>query len=140
VTSRTKCKIGSVGLRAVGVASAVGMPVAAVLKAFPIWKDGVPIDGKTLGVGGIMTLLIVLFSFRRQLWPVVRDKLHLNATGAIIGWGVLFLALLAAEKLVPLLPDLRTICIAGLTGTGVGQIADTTAGFISKKGEELNND
>lgn len=140
MTSRTKCKIGSVGLRAVGVTSAVGMPVAAVLKAFPLWKDGVPIDGKTLGVGGIMTLLIVLFSFRRQIWPVVKEKLHLNATGAIIGWGVLFMALLAVEKLAPMLPDLRTICIAGLTGTGVGQIADSAAGFFAKKGEVVSND
>jgi hypothetical protein len=117
------------------------MPTVAVLNAFPLWGEkSVPVDGKTLGIGGVMVLLIVLFGFRRQLWPVVRDKLHLNATGAIIGWGVLFVALLAAEKLVPLLPDLRTICIAGLTGTGVGQIADTTAGFISKKGEDASND
>lgn len=140
MTKETKRKLGVFGLRTVGITSAVGMPAAAVLKAFPVWKVNTPVDGKVLGVGGIMILIIVLLSFRRQIWPIVKDKLHLNATGAIIGWGVLFAALLAAEKLVPLLPDLRTICIAGLTGTGIGQIADSAAGFIAKKNEEVKND
>ena len=87
----------------------------------------------TIGVGGVMILLIVLFGFRNQLWPLVKSKLHMNSLGAIIGWGVLFAVLLSIEKIVPLLPDLRTICIAGLTGTGIGQVSDTVAGFLSKK-------
>lgn len=134
MTTQTKRKIGIVGLRTVGIASSVGMPAVAVLNAFPIWKErDFPIDGKTIGVGGVMILLIVLFGFRNQLWPLVKSKLHLNSFGAIIGWGVLFAVLLSIEKIVPLLPDLRTICIAGLTGTGIGQVSDTVAGFLSKK-------
>lgn len=133
MTTQTKRKIGIVGLRTAGIASSVGMPAVAVLNAFPIWKEDTPIDGKTLGIGGVMILLIVLLGFRRQIWPLVKSKLHLNSLGAIIGWGVLFAVLLTVEKIVPLLPDLRTICIAGLTGTGIGQISDTVAGVLSKK-------
>lgn len=133
MTTQTKRKIGVVGLRTVGITSSVGMPAVAVLNAFPIWKENTPIDGKALGVGGVMILLIVLFGFRNQLWPIVKSKLRLNSLGAIIGWGVLFAVLLTVEKIVPLLPDLRTICIAGLTGTGIGQVADTAAGFLGKK-------
>lgn len=131
----TKRKLGVIGLKTAAVASSVGMPAAAVLKVFPVWSEQTAHTGVALGMGGFMVLLIALFGFRRQLWPLVKTKLHLNATGAIIGWGLLFAALLAAERLVPLLPDLRTICLAGLTGTGLGQIADTTAGILDRKKE-----
>lgn len=136
MTTQTKRKIGIISLRTAGIASSVGMPAVAVLNAFPIWKEETPIDGKALGVGGVMILLIVLVGFRRQLWPVIKSKLHLTSVGAIVGWGVLFAVLLTVEKIVPLLPDLRTICIAGLTGTGIGQVADTVAGFLNKKNNE----
>lgn len=136
MTTQTKRKMGVIGLRTAGIASSVGMPAVAVFNAFPIWKVDTPIDGKALGIGGVMILLIVLLGFRRQIWPLVKSKLHLNSLGAIIGWGVLFAVLLTVEKIVPLLPDLRTICIAGLTGTGIGQISDTVAGVLSKKNNE----
>ena len=135
--SRTKRKLGVLGLKTGAVAASIGMPAVAVLNAFPVWKQST--GGVALGIGGVMIALIALFGLRRQIWPVIRDKLHLNSTGAIIGWGLLFAALLAMEKIVPLLPDLRTICLAGLTGTGIGQIADTTAGFLQPK-EEVKHD
>ena len=133
----TKRKLGAVGLRTLGVGSAVGIPVAVVLQKFPLWSADRTVDGRALGVGGVMALLIVLLGFRRQLWPVVKAKLHITAIGALIFWGLAFGLLLGIEKLIPLLPDLRTICIAGLTGTGIGQGFDTVARIVDPaKGEK----
>lgn len=139
MTSTTKRKLGSAGLRVLGFGSAVGIPVAVVLQKFPLWnvETNRPVDAKTLGVGGIMALLIVLVGCRRQLWPVIKDKMHITAVGALIFWGVAFALLLGVEKMIPLLPDLRTICIAGLAGTGIGQVLDTVAGNVDPaKGEK----
>lgn len=138
MTSRTKRKLGVIGLKVVSVASSVGVPVAAVLQEFPIWKE--PPTGRELSVGGVMILLIVLFGFRRELWPLIRKKLRVNSAGALIFWGVLFLLLLWLENIVAMLPALRTICIAGLVGTGVGQIANTAAGFVAKEKEVVDDD
>lgn len=133
----TKRKLGAVGLRTLGLGSAVGIPVGVVLQKFPLWGPERVVDGKTLGVGGVMALLIVLLGFRRQLWPVIKTKLHITAIGALIFWGLAFGLLLGIERLVPLLPDLRTICIAGLTGTALGQGFDTAAGIVDPaKGEK----
>lgn len=135
--STTKRKLGAVGLRTLGVGSAVGIPVAVVLQKFPLWSADRTVDGRALGVGGVMALLIVLLGFRRQLWPVVKAKLHITAIGALIFWGLAFGLLLGIEKIVPLIPDLRTICIAGMTGTGIGQGFDTVAGIVDPaKGEK----
>lgn len=134
MTKRTKRKIGIVSLKTVAIASSVGAPVAAVLQEFPIFKEQV--GGKELSAGGIMVLLIVLFGFRRHLWPIIREKLHINSVGALIFWGLCFALLLWLEGIVALLPALRTICLAGLVGTGIGQVADTTAGFLSKANEK----
>ena len=136
----TKRKLGAVGLRTLGLGSAVGIPVVVVLQKFPLWGSERVVDGKTLGVGGVMALLIVLVGFRRQLWPVVKTKLHITAIGALIFWGLAFGLLLGIERMVPLLPDLRTVCIAGLTGTALGQGFDTAAGIGDPaKGETARN-
>lgn len=132
--AQTKRKIGEVGLKIVSIGSSVGVPVAAVLQEFPVFKEKV--GGKELSVGGVMILLIGLFGLRRQLWPIIREKLHVHSVGALIFWGLAFLLLMCLESIVDLLPDLRTICIAGLVGTGVGQVADTAAGIIGRAGEK----
>ena len=134
MTRQTKRKIGAVVLKIVAIASSVGAPVAAVLQEFPFFKEQV--GGKELSAGGIMVLLIVLFGFRRELWPLIRDKLHINSVGSLIFWGLCFLILMWLENIATLLPALRTICLAGLVGTGIGQVANTAAGFVGKKKDE----
>ncbi len=132
--AKTKRKIAEVGLKIVSIASSVGVPMAAVLQEFPVFKEQA--DGKELSVGGVMILLIVLFGFRRQLWPIIREKLHVNSVGALIFWGLAFMILMWMESIASILPALRTICIAGMVGTGVGQAADTVAGIIGRAGEK----
>lgn len=130
MTSLAKRKWGAFGLRGVGVAASVGAPAAAVLEVFPFMTEDGKVDGVKLGIGGILVILLALFGLRRQIWPVIKEKLHVTSVWALIFWGVLFGVLLGIERMVPLLPDLRTICIAGLAGTGIGQIADTVAGKL----------
>ena len=134
MTTETKRKVGAVLLKITAIASSVGAPVAAVLQEFPIFKENV--GGKELSAGGIMILLIVLFGFRRELWPLIREKLHINSVGSLIFWGLMFLLLMWIEGIVALLPALRTICLAGLIGTGVGQVCNTAAVFV--KGKEVS--
>lgn len=136
--ARTKRKIGEVILKIVSVAASVGAPVAAVLQEFPVFKE--QIGGKELSAGGVMILLIVLFGFRRKLWPIIKEKLHVNSAGALIFWGLTFLLLLWLEKIFALLPALRTICIAGLAGTTVGQVADSAAYLMKRKNEKEDTD
>lgn len=130
MTKTTKRKIGAVSLKIVSIASSVGAPVSAVLQEFPVFKER--IGGKELSAGGIMILLIVLFGFREQLWPIIKEKLHINSVGALIFWGVCFAVLLWLEKIMVLLPALRTICIAGLAGSAIGQVAGTVSHLLSK--------
>lgn len=145
MTGQTKRKLGAFGLRGAGLASSVGIPAAAVMSAFPLFErtEGgqVTVDTVKIGVGGIMIILILLVGLRRQVWPLIQARLHFTAGWVLVGWGLMFALLMGIEKIIPLLPDLRSICLAGLTGTGIGQIADTAAGFVdptSKKAKEVN--
>lgn len=134
MTARTKRKVGAVLLKIAAIASSVGAPVAAVLQEFPVFKES--LGGKELSAGGIMILLIVLFGFRRELWPIIREKLHINSVGSQIFWGLAFFLLMWIEGIVALLPALRTICMAGLIGTVIGQVCNTTAAFVAPKDEK----
>lgn len=130
MTSLTKRKFGAFGLRGVGVAASVGAPAAAVLEVFPFMTEDGTVDGAKLGIGGILCVLLALFGLRRQIWPVIKAKLHVTSVWALIFWGVLWGILLGIERMVPLLPALRTICLAGLAGTAAGQVADSVAGKL----------
>ena len=138
--STTKRKIGIGCLKVFEVGSSIGIPVITIYQKFPIFRE--PPSGRQLTAGGIMMLLVVILGLRRQLWPVLRDKLHLKSTGALIGWGIPFLAIWWLETITPMLPALRTICIAGLTGCGAGQAAHKVAETLSSKikSEEVADD
>lgn len=138
--STTKRKIGIGCLKVFEVGSSIGIPAITIYKQFPIFRE--PPTGRQLTAGGIMMLLVVILGLRRQLWPVLRDKLHVNSGGALIGWGLLFLAIWWLETITAMLPALRTICIAGLIGCGAGQAAHTVAGTLSSKikSEEVADD
>lgn len=126
-----KSKLAYWGLKLTAIASSVGAPIAAVLQRFPLYK----ITTERLSAGGVMVLVIVLFGFRRKLWPLIAKKLHITYVGEFLFWGVLFFLILWLERIVAVLPDLRTICLVGLAGSGAGQIAETAADKIEKAGK-----
>ena len=138
--STTRRKLGASGMRALGFGSAVLAPAAVVLQKFPLWGENRVTDAKTLGVGGVMAVIIVLIGCRQRIWPVIKERLHVTSVAAIILWGLAFGLILGIERIIPMLPDLRTICLTGLIGTGAGQALDTAAGFLdpdTKKKEEV---
>lgn len=139
MSSMKKCKAVAVCLRLLATLTSVGLPAVAVWQEFPIFKA--PVSPRELGAGGILLLLILLFGLRRQLWPYLRDRLHLRSGGALILWGLLFGALWWLEQAAALLPSLRTVCLAGVIGAGAGLIADTAAGLLSRRREgEVSGD
>ena len=133
-TKRNLRTVGSWGLKGLGVAASIAIPVSAILERFPIVVEGAP-SAKGIGFGGVVALIVVLINLRKQLWPPVsrflKEKLHVNSFGALIGWGAAFLIILGLERAAALLPDLRTICLAGLIGTGAGQLLNTAAGLLN---------
>ncbi|MBQ5724857.1 MAG: hypothetical protein IIV80_01760 [Clostridia bacterium] len=134
--SKTASKVVAYVLRKVGLTAAVGIPASEVLKRFPIWRPGEaePIDGRSLGIGGVILVIIGLFALRERIWPAIKARLHLGALGSTIFWGGGFGLLLALEwYLVPKLPDLRSIWLAGFVGAITGLTCDVAAGIIDKK-------
>lgn len=136
MTDKTKRNLrvaGSWGLKGLGVTASIAFPVSAILERFPLVQNGEP-SARGIGFGGVVALIVVLINLRRQLWPPVskflKEKLHVNSFGALIGWGAAFLIILGLERAAALLPDLRTVCLAGLIGTGAGQLLNTAAGLL----------
>lgn len=127
-------KLGSLGLRGLSAGSSIGVPLMAILEKFPLWAEG-KVDAKKLGVGGVMAAIVLLVGLRHQIWPILKGKLHITSAWAIGIWAAFFGILLGIEKIVPLLPDLRSICIAGLSGTAVGQGLNTIAGILDPTGK-----
>ena len=137
MTRETKRKLGIVGLKVLSLASSVGIPAVVVLQKFPFWKE--PPTGPELSAGGFMVILIVLFGFRKELWPIIKEKLYVDSVGDLIFWGVCFAIVLWLEGIAALLPALRTLCIAGLAGTGLSKAATAARKYV-EKGEVKPND
>ena len=134
--TKTASKTIAFLLHKVGLAVSVGLPASEVLRKFPIWRPEAeqPINGRSLGLGGILLIIIALFAFREKIWPSIKKNLRLNSLGSILFWGAVFALLIVVERfLIPVLPDLQSISLAGLIGALAGQACYTVAGLINAK-------
>lgn len=120
-----------------GLTASIGLPAWAILEKFPVWKveNG---TGKTLGIGAIMALIVAGVTFRKTILNYVKEKTGMKTAPPITMWAIIFVVLLALQAFSAFIPDLITICVAGIVGSGIG-VGTTIAEKLMIEAEEAED-
>ena len=112
-------------------------PIWAIYERFPVWTE---VHGKThsIGVGGILILIVLLVIFRRSVFGFMKDRLKLNHTPPIVGWVVMILVSYILMYVGKILYDITMVCWMGLIGCAIGTLLTFIAENRFKKEAEKN--
>lgn len=95
------------------------LPVWAVCEKFPIWtmKHG---TGRSMGVGAILVLIVLVIVFRRTVFQFLSDKLKLQHAPPIFVWLVMLIVSYVLLFIGNFLNDLVTVLWMGVIGCAMG--------------------
>lgn len=112
-------------------------PIWAIYERFPLW---VVAHGTTrsVGAGGILSLLVVLFVFRRTVFNYLREKLNLRHAPPLVGWLILIVASYTMLFISKFLYDITIVFWMGLAGCCIGTLLTFIAENFLKQKEKDN--
>jgi hypothetical protein len=94
------------------------LPIWAIWEKFPIWTytHG---TSRSVGVGGILALIVVLVVFRKAVFNFIRDKLKLKHAPPLVVWLVMLIISYVLVYIGNFIKDLNTIFWMGLIGCAI---------------------
>lgn len=107
--------------KALSVTVACALPVWGVCSKFPIWVEEYG-TGRSLGVGGIIGIVVLLIVFRRTIFDFLKDKWKLRYAPPITVWIVMILISYVLMFVSKFLYDITTVFWMGLIGSATGAI------------------
>lgn len=119
--------------KALSVIVACTLPVLAIFEKFPMWRDAVG-EGRSIGAGLILTLIVLAIIFRKAVFDFCRDKLKLQHAPPITIWIGCLIASYILMYLDTFLADLNIVFWMGLIGCAIGNILTFIANrFVAKE-------
>lgn len=118
-----------------GIIVSCALPIWAICEKYPIWA-GTHGTGRSVGVGVILSLIVLLIVFRRTVFDFVRDKLNLKHAPPIVVWLVLLVISYVMMYIGNFMRDLTTVLWMGLIGCAVG----TFLTYISERFGKVKSD
>ena len=106
------CKVASVFV-------ACALPLWGVMEKFPIWAYDYG-TGRSLGVGGIIGILVLLVVFRRTIFNFLKDKWKMKYAPPITIWVIMILISYMLMFVSKFLYDITTVFWMGLIGSAMG--------------------
>lgn len=120
----------------VSVAISCFFPISAIFAKFPLWTETHG-AGRSLGVGMILTIIVVLIVFRKSVFSYIKKKLKLKHAPPLAVWLVLLVISYVFVYMADFMRDLNTVLWMGLIGCTIGNVLTFIAEhFYGKKGEE----
>lgn len=110
---------------------ACAFPIWAICKKFPLLIEGG--TKTTLGVGGVLAIVIVFFIFRKSVFSFFSKKLKLVHAPPMVGWMVLLGSAYGFQYLTSFVAELITIFWMGLIGSCIGALLTFIAENIINK-------
>ena len=115
----TKRKALYWGFKGGGIVSACAFPLWAIFEKFPIWTETHG-AGTSIGVGGIIGLLVILVVFRKTIFNYLKERLTVKHAPPITIWVVLIIISYILMFVNKFLYDISTVFWMGLVGSGLG--------------------
>ncbi len=133
--SEKKRKITYWVLKVLSVLVSCGLPIYAVCEHFPLWTVSYGAS-RTVGAGGIISLIIVVTVFRKSVFAFMRDKMNLRHAPPIAVWLIMLAVSYVLLYINQFIRDLTTVFWFGLVGCAIGTaltfVAET---FFGRKKE-----
>lgn len=123
----------------VSVLIACALPIWAIWEKFPIWTYSYGTT-RSVGVGGILVLIVILVIFRRAVFKFITDKLKLRHAPPLVIWLVLLIISYILVYINQFINDLTTVFWMGLIGCAVGTVLTFIAENRFGKKEEQKNE
>lgn len=108
-------------LKILSILVACALPIWAICEKFPIWT-AVHGTSHSVGVGGILILIVLLIIFRRTVFNFIRDKMNLKHAPPLAVWGVMLVISYILVYLNNFMRDMTTVFWMGLIGCAIGNV------------------
>lgn len=118
-----------------GVLISCLFPIWAICEKFPVWQS-VHSTGRTVGVGAILILIVVVIVFRKAVFRFLAEKLKLTHTPPILIWLVMLIVSYVLMYLADFIRDLNTMLWMGLIGCAIGTLLTFIGEYFFGKKEE----
>lgn len=117
--ARAKSNVWYWIFKIVSVLVSLAFPGWAIYERFPIW---ISTHGTTrsIGTGGILMILVVLFICRRPVFSFLKDRLKMKYAPSPLGWGVLLALSYILVFVSRFLNDIVVVFWMGLFGSAIG--------------------
>lgn len=115
------------------------LPIWAIWEKFPIWTYTYGTT-RSVGVGGILVLIVLLVIFRRSVFNFIRDKLKLRHAPPLVIWFVMLIISYILIYINNFINDLTTVFWMGLIGCAIGTVLTFIAEKRFGKKKEDKND
>lgn len=119
--SEKKRKIKYWVCKVLSIIISCGLPIYAVWEHFPIWTISHG-TARSLGVGGIICLIVLLIIFRKAVFNYLRDKAKLNHAPPVVIWLVMLIISYVLLYISNFIQDLTTVFWMGLVGCAIGSV------------------
>lgn len=97
------------------------LPIWAVCEKFPIWTMNYG-TGRSMGVGAILVLIVLVIVFRRTVFKFLSDKFKLQHSPPIFVWLVMLIVSYILLFIGNFLNDLVTVLWMGVIGCAMGTV------------------
>ena len=116
---------------------ACALPMWGILAKYPLWVDTHG-SARSIGVGGLLGIIILLIIFRRTVFSFLKEKWKLKYAPPITVWIATIIVAYTLMFVSKFLYDITTICWMGLIGSSLGGVLT----FVGENffGEEKSNE
>lgn len=128
-------------LKIISIIVSCALPIFAVCEHFPIWKTS---HGtvRSIGVGGIICLIVILVVFRKAVFSFIEKRLRLENAPPMAIWMVLLIISYVLKFINSFIQDLTTVFWMGFVGCAIGTLITFIAEhkFGKKEGKKEEKD
>jgi hypothetical protein len=107
------------GLKALSIIVSCALPIWAICEKFPLWT-ATHGASRSVGVGAIIALIVLLIVFRKTVFDFIRDKFKLKHAPPVVVWVVLLIISYVMVYIGNFMKDMTTVLWMGLLGCSIG--------------------
>lgn len=96
-------------------------PILAICEKFPMWTTEYGTT-RTVGVGSILVLVVLLVIFRKSVFNYLSEKFKLNHAPPLVAWLAMLIGCYILLYINQFIRDLTTVFWMGLVGCAIGTV------------------